>query len=37
MLQAFSRHRDAKSLGHYAKPRATKAVLRRITEGGGDE
>jgi integrase len=30
MLQAFSRHRDAKSLGHYTKPRATKAVIERI-------
>ena len=35
MLQAFSRHKDAKSLGHYAKPRATKATIRRIT--GGDD
>jgi hypothetical protein len=33
MLQAFSRHRDAKSLGHYTKPRATKATIRKITEG----
>ncbi len=33
MLQAFSRHRDAKSLGHYTKPRATKAAIRKITEG----
>jgi len=32
MLQAFSRHRDAKSLDHYAKPRVTKAAIRRITE-----
>ena len=30
MLQAFSRHKDAKSLGHYAKPRATKATIARI-------
>ena len=36
MLQAFSRHRDAKSLGHYTKPRVTKAAIRKIT-GGDDE
>ena len=36
MLQAFSRHKDAKSLGHYTKPRVTKAVIRKIT-GGDDE
>jgi integrase len=30
MLQAFSRHRDAKSLSHYTKPRATKAAIERI-------
>ncbi len=32
MLQAFSRHRDAKSLGHYTKPHATKAAIRKITK-----
>lgn len=32
MLRAFSRHKDAKSLGHYAKPRASKAALRRIAK-----
>jgi integrase len=31
MLQAFSRHRDAKSLSHYAKPRATKAAIAKVT------
>ena len=31
MLQAFSRHRDAKSLDHYAKPRATRAAIRKAT------
>ncbi len=36
MLQAFSRHKDAKSLGHYTKPRVTKAAIRKIT-GGDDE
>ena len=36
MLQAFSRHKDAKSLGHYTKPRVTKATIRRIT-GADDE
>jgi integrase len=30
MLQAFSRHRDAKSLSHYTKPRATRASIERI-------
>lgn len=34
MLQAFSRHRDAKSLSHYAKPRATRAAIQKITGGG---
>jgi integrase len=36
VLQAFSGHRDAKSLEHYSKPKATKATLRRITGGGDD-
>jgi len=30
MLQAFSRHKDAKSLSHYTKPRATKSAIERI-------
>ena len=34
VLQAFSGHRDSRSLDHYAKPRATKAAIRRITGGG---
>ena len=34
-LQAFSRHRDAKSLGHYTKARPTMATIRKIT--GGDD
>jgi hypothetical protein len=31
MLQAFSRHRSSKSLGHYSKPRATRAAIRKAT------
>jgi hypothetical protein len=31
MLQAFSRHRSSKSLSHYAKPRATRAAIRKAT------
>ena len=30
MLQAFSRHKDAKSLGHYTKPRPQSAQIRAI-------
>jgi integrase len=33
MLQAFSRHRSSKSLGHYSKPRATRAAIRKATSG----
>jgi len=33
MLQAFSRHRSSKSLGHYSKPRATRAAIRKATRG----
>jgi hypothetical protein len=36
VLQAFSGHRDARSLEHYAKPRATKATIRRIARGGDE-
>jgi len=36
VLQAFSGHRDARSLKHYSQPKATKAAIRRITGGGDD-
>ena len=31
MLQAFSRHKDQKSLSHYTKPRPTRAAILRAT------
>jgi len=34
MLKAFSRHRDATSLGHYAKPRATRVAGKRAASDG---
>jgi integrase len=37
MLQAFSRHRDAKSLSHYTKPRATRAAIQRAAGKTRDE
>ena len=37
MLRAFSRHRDGKSLDHYAKPKATpEAIVKALRRGSPD-
>ena len=33
VLQDFSRHRDRRSLDHYARPKASPAVIRRAMSG----